>query len=106
MVQSLEVKRWTHWDDRECEPADMKNFDRLVEAIKSSLKRNGYRFTGSYHQNGKHGVPVFNDGTKFEVSMRTWGRIMASALGNDGPMDYTEWAWELGQDQILPKEGR
>ena len=74
--------------------------------IVSEIVRNGYKFDGEYHQNGEFGVPVFDDGTVYEVSKRVWGDIIARAypkeINNSDGMGYCIGAWVAPEAMVVP----
>ena len=92
----MKIIRWTFWGDPIYPEAEWSLLDEHnpyeLELIKE-IREKGYRLTGIAHQNYRYGVPVFDDGKQFNVSMRYWGNIMAKALGIDGEDGYREWAW-------------
>ncbi len=55
------------------------------KALVEELRAKGYRFGGDSHQYCSGCVPVLNDGTRLEYSMRTWGRAVAEAVYGDNP---------------------
>lgn len=95
---------WTEWDNPRYR--DMFSIGKVytqseIDTVKSivaeELRSKGYKFTGSYHQDGDFGVPVFDTGEVFQCSQRTWGSIMADAypneIDNSDGLGYTVWAW-------------
>lgn len=109
----MKVIGWTHWDDfrfRDCEPSsDEENLQRK-RLIAEELRSRGYKFNGYYHQSDSDaafGVPVFDDGTVYQCTFRTWGGIMAMAypdeIDNNGRYAYTDWAWwNENQQPVYP----
>ena len=67
--------------------------DRVVVEC---IRRNGFRFGGFYHQGGEFGMPMFEDGTVFFVSLRHWGHLMYEAWEPEGkdPYGYALYAWD------------
>jgi len=59
-----------------------------LEAIRTSVLENSYKFSGNYHQNGPNGVPVFEDGTMGSFSFRAWGDLMAAIWSTEENKDY------------------
>ena len=86
------------------------NMRAIRDAIISEVRDKEYQFTGSYHQYGEYGTPIINDKYIIEYSQRSWGGIMADALGlpnNDG-FAYVKWAWIIpeGEQQVIPEVER
>ena len=73
------------------------------EAVIESIRRNRFKFGGTYHQYGEHGLPMFEDGSVFFVSMRAWGDVMARAWSGleNHYYDYLDFAWE----NDMPNDG-
>ena len=99
----MKITGWTNWNDPNCR--------RLypippgaVELVVSELRKNGYKFSGEYHQNGEFGVPVFDGHAMFQCSMRMWGNLMAHAYPDGGvdSMSYCRWAWDAPEDEVYP----
>lgn len=97
ITEKRKVVKWTHWDDsRYPEIKWTGNWDdmRVYElAIIEAIREHGYRMKGESHQRHPYGVPVFDDGTRYEVSFRHWGELMAKALGIEGEHAYVTWAF-------------
>lgn len=95
----MKVVRWGEWDDlrwRDVAEMDEKEREEADRAVIESLRETGYHFDGEYHQNGLYGVPVFDNGKYYEISMRSWGGIMARAFPEefddpDDQMNYVRW---------------
>lgn len=79
------------------------NGQTAEEAVIESIRRNRFKFGGTYHQNGEHGLPMFEDGSVFFVSMRAWGDVMARAWSGleNTVYDYIDFAWE----NDMPNDG-
>ena len=61
--------------DKLCEkyPDDCNRiFSETEQVVIDCIRKNGFKFGGSYHQCGKFGMPLFDDGTVFFVTMRHW----------------------------------
>lgn len=112
-MSELQIVDWINYEEaealgyRDADSVEAKEFMRHEQLVVDSLRRNGYKFTGFYHQNGEHGVPLFNDGMVYRVSQRVWGGIMAEALGLDlsNRMSYLAWYYIApdGEEQIVPE---
>ena len=96
------VIKWTHWENPEYPEVDCKTEEESREyesAIIESIREHGYRFFGESHQRHPYGVPVFDDGTRYETTFRHWGRLMAEALGIEGEYAYVIWAFRAPSDE-------
>ena len=73
----------------------------VEQAIVDEIRKKKYKFGGNYHQYGKSGCPIMNDGTTVMVSMRHWGDIMSRVWGGS----YCEYAWthDEGEGYKVPK---
>ncbi|MBR6632518.1 MAG: hypothetical protein IKK89_11360 [Alistipes sp.] len=109
----MKIVGWTEWDDpryREMFPLGGTYKEAEIKAVRSviakELRNNGYKFTGSYHQDGDYGVPVFDSGEVFQCSQRMWGGIMAEAysdeIDNSDNLGYTVWAWIPPEPMVVP----
>ena len=67
------------------------------------IRRNGFKFSGDYHQYGDFGMPLFDDGRIFFVSWRHWGHLVYRAWNPDGnnPMGYCKYAfgWDIPEEE-------
>ena len=76
------------------------------ELIVREIKEKGYKFTGSYHQNGDFGCPVLDGKYIVLFSCREWGQIIEDAYKENpgNKMAYCLWAWVPpdGAEEILP----
>ena len=63
------------------------------DVVKECIRRNGFKFSGEYHQYGEYGMPMFEDGSVLFCSWRHWGSIMAEAWDPDGDkgLDYMDF---------------
>lgn len=112
----MKIIGWTDWDNpkyKELKPKSMKEYNETCEIIIKELREKGYKFTGSYHQQGDYGAPVIklenNEEYLFKATQREWGAIMAQVYTEhnkgDG-YDYYVWAWLMPEniEIILPAE--
>lgn len=107
----MKIIGWTNWDSSCYDIINHRN-NKIEEAIEltiNELRKNNYKFTGDYHQNGDYGVPIFDNGAILKCSQREWGRIMASAYPNeiddsDG-LGYCTWAWLPPEPMSVPQRG-
>ena len=112
----MKITGWTEFGDPKYEEmypigentdrpwSEIEDVERLIA---EELRNRGYRFTGSYHQEGDYGVPIIDNRWRFECSCRTWGAIMLMAypesIDNSDGLGYTEWAWLPPTDEVVPK---
>lgn len=105
--KKLEVVGWTYWSfkkDWRCNP---KDFEEARKAVVEEVRKNGYHFDGSYHQNGDFGVPILSNGERFQVSMRQWGGIIAEAFPEefeDPDNQYNYVRWYLGAEDVCKEQ--
>ena len=76
--------------------------------VKECIRRNGFKFSGQYHQYGEYGMPMFDDGSVLFCSWRHWGSIMVEAWDPDGDkgLDYMDFYMPgVGDDEkeVAPK---
>lgn len=64
-----------------------KEFNNCFDGIMKELIDNDYVIYGDTYQNGC--VPIFDDFSYFDVSMRKWGEIMADAFNIKHNTHYT-----------------
>ena len=78
------------------------------DVVKEYIRRNGFKFSGEYHQYGEYGMPMFDDGSVLFCSWRHWGSIMAEAWDPDGDkgLDYMDFympGFCNAEKEIAPK---
>ena len=113
----MKIIKWGEWKNNSHSKCfyTKEEYKCVAEAAKSA----GYRFPGDYHQEGKYGVPYFDNGIQFMVSKKEWGTIMAMAWPevieewrNQNPirkhenLDYVAFAWyseELKNKYVYPQ---
>lgn len=110
----MKIVGWTEWDNGQYKErfpfGSAFSWDDVIETqkvISDEIRERGYKFTGAYHQNGDFGVPIFDDGTVYQCSQRTWGGVVADAYPEeitDKKLAYTKWAWiePEGETSVLP----
>lgn len=109
----MKIIDWTNWDNTKykemfsyTEERDWDAIDKIETIISEELRKHGYKFTGDYHQNGEYGVPVFDNGTVYHCTQRTWGSIMARAypeeIDNKDEFAHCVWAWVAPHPMIIP----
>ena len=95
-------------------------YEDARKAVIDDIRDNGYHFSGHDHQNSDVGVPVLDDRYLFQVTMRSWGCLMADAYpdedyglqnsnGEKGNYRYCKWAWynpELVSETKYPDDSR
>ena len=112
MNTRLKIVKWISWKEAENYP-EHDNYEEAREYVIEEIRRTGIRFDGLYHDEGKYGVPVFDDETKFTTSWRGWGRVMHMAYPDEtesyidyymNPVDFRppypddNWNWEKALD--------
>ena len=106
-MKKYKVTGWTYFNNRNYKELPEGIAVRKVHAlVVEEIKKKGYRICGESHQcPSRHCVPVINKKYRYEVSFRTWGRIMAEAYGIEGDLAYCDWAWipPKGTKEILPE---
>ena len=97
----MRIVGWAEWDDpkyKEMFPIGGAYKEAEVETvlaiIAEELRNNGYKFTGSYHQGGDYGVPVFDNGEVFQCSQRMWGGSIAH-INLESNFPNTDVAWDM-----------
>ena len=112
--EDIRVTGWTDWQFREetgvgIPEVPREMYDAAEAAVVREVKKRGYKFTGSAHQEADNCVPVINGQYCFQCSTRTWGWIMAEAHLNSGDAEadrwkYLKWAWLVpdGEKQVFP----
>ena len=105
--KEMKLIGWTQWFDpnySEC----VENIELAIEVTIAYMKEKGLKFSGPYHQDGRHGVTVFDNNEKLCVSQRRWGGLMADVMDLDmfELFSYTAWAWYCpgGEEEIFPDE--
>ena len=98
MCKQLKVIKWMSWKEAEPIP-DASDDGNVIKAVIDSIRAGNFHFSGEYHQNGKYGVPLLNNGTKFCASMREWGEIMAKAYPEEN-LIYLDYY--MGGETLIP----
>ena len=98
---------WTNWFDPNYTDC-VENEELAIKVTIAYMIERGLKFSGVYHQRGRHGVPVFDNSEKLCVSQRCWGELMADVMDIDEFefFRYTAWAWYCpgGEEEIIPDE--
>ena len=116
----MKVTGWTDWENDKYETMpsfyiEGKNitaeqFEEAWNAVVEEIKNKGYKFSGTYHQNGDFGCPVIDDEYVFCVSMRNWGQVMVEAhnIPDEDGFAYCRWAWTTpdGEEMIVPGDNK
>lgn len=106
----MKVTGWTDWENPRYEELSSELYDEAKEVVIFELRKQGYKFTGGYHQLGDSGVPIIDDKYRFECSQRAWGAIMAKAypeeIDDTDGYGYCTWAWNKpdGVEMVVPGE--
>ena len=80
----MKVTGWTNWEDSRFKSVDDMNDEEFEEAqiaVTKEIKEKGYKITGESHQYCNNCCPVIDNTYIYCVSMRSWGKTMADALG-------------------------
>ena len=96
----FKVIGWTDYEDEDY-PEHEGDYAAVDAAVLSALREGGYRFDGTVHQYGSCGTPVLSDGTRVCYSMRTWGMVMAEALGLPDPYGSSYVKWMIDEEDLL-----
>lgn len=95
-IEERREPSWNGWD----------KIDKVERLVADELRKHGYKFTGSYHQDGDFGAPIIDDAWLYMCSCRTWGHIMAMAypeeIDNSDGYGYTVWAWLPPKEMVVP----
>ena len=102
----LKIIGWTNYDSNY--PSVSVTQDELNDVLLTvarEIKNNGYMLSGGDHQNSDTGVPVFDNGTCFRASMRSWGVIMTIAFPevNGNETQYMDFYMSTPLDRKLPE---
>ena len=89
---------WTHWFNPSFYYC-IENLDRAIDLTVEHMKNNGLAFHGTYHQHGELGTPIFDNGEKLCLTLRSWGGVMAKVMGLEGEYAYAEWAWWIADEE-------
>jgi hypothetical protein len=85
-------------------PAEVMAYRKLKEKARhltvKYMKENELKFSGTYHQGGDNGVPLFNNGFVLCLSQRDWGALMAEVCDINEALAYCAWAWRAPIDEI------
>lgn len=107
----MTVTGWTYYNNPNYEdmfPVPVNEIQRALipkvrEIVASEIRKNEYRFTGSYHQNGDYGVPIIDNKYLYQCSQRIWGDIMVQAypeeFDSNDEYAYVIWAWLPPEDK-------
>ena len=101
---------FTTWHDDNYQTIEDFAEDDIAEKVTIEyMKEHGYKFTGTYHQNGEFGTPYFDTNKKLCLSLRGWGALMAKVLdlptdiNNELGLDmsYCYWAWWADDEECV-----
>lgn len=111
----MKIVKWTKYDLEALKAAGIEPIEGTGRATEMERKvvdeiiEKKYKFDGTYHQNGDHGIPVAEiDGKLYYLmeSMRAWGATMAEAWcvidRNDG-YDYIDFYCTRPEGEKLPE---
>ena len=99
-------------------PEIEKLYNEAREAVKREIREKGYRFSGLQHLDCPKCVPVLDNGMTWDVSVRSWARLMNEVWHPDDtdPYGYAKYFSEVpggevekrpvgNQCQIVPQAG-
>lgn len=100
----MKVTGWTDWEDNRYKQVDDmtdEEFEEAFNVVAEEIKKKGYKITGNSHQYCDNCCPVIDDKYIYCVSMRSWGAVMAEALGfpKEDKYAYCQWAWNPPEDE-------
>lgn len=77
------------------------------KATVSYLRCHGIKFSGIYHQEGRYGVPYFDNGKKLCLDIQSWGYLMEEVLEMKqdciADMPWCKWSyWAEPNEFVLP----
>lgn len=72
------------------ESEDDKYWQFMIGYLKEHPEKH---MSGNDHQYSEAGVPIFNDGVAFKLSMRQWGQLMADVFNERYSSAYMKWAF-------------
>jgi len=106
----MKVIGFTNWLNENY--AEIDDFDPAFnlawDVTVQYMRRHRFKYTGTEHQEGTFGTPVFDTNQKLCLSCRAWGALMAEVLElpkdeeNGHDMSYCCWAWDTPDEQIFP----
>ena len=106
-MEAWRVIGWTNFENDypNLDGSNIRTFKAARKAVIKEIREQGYRFAGDAHQYAENCCPVLNSGECLRLSYRSWGALMAEALGETGPMAYMNWymnsLYPNGEERIL-----
>ena len=115
MNTRLKIVKWISWEEAKLY-SEHDNYEEARECVIEEIKKKGIQFDGLYHDVGKYGVPIFDDGTRFTTSWRGWGRVMHMAYPDEtesyvdyymNPEDFSppypddDWDWDRALESAI-----
>lgn len=103
----LKIVGWTNFESNyPCVAVSDEEVRDVMLIVAREILNCGYMLSGEQHQNSATGVPVFENGTCFRASMRTWGTIMAAVCPEiDGKeLGYMDFYMSTPKKAIFPPE--
>ena len=85
----MQVIGFTTWNDRH----NNDTSESAKQIVIEYLRERGLAYGGTFHQQS-HGVPMFDNGRVYQVSMRDWGELIADMVRDHDRMAYCKYAWE------------
>ena len=102
----LKVVGWTDYDSNfPSISVTNEEVSEVLAVVVEAIREGEYMISGQDHQCASAGVPVFDNGTCFRASMRSWGSIMAFAYPefNGQKTNYMDFYMSTVGEENLPE---
>ena len=101
----LKVVGWTNYDsDFPSITVSNEELNEVLAVVVEAIREGEYMISGQDHQCSYAGVPVFDNGTCFRASMRSWGTIMTFAYPevNGQKTSYMDFYMSTPSEEKIP----
>ena len=101
----LKVVGWTDYDSSYPSiTVTNEELNEVLAIVVEAIREGEYMLSGEEHQCSYAGVPVFDNGTCFRASMRSWGTIMSFAYPeiNGQKTNYMDFYMNTPAESNLP----
>ena len=85
----MKVMKWVCQSTCDCEKITGDEYRMARAAVLEEILNNNYHFTELYHNFGKTGTPLMDNGKIFCANNFDWGQLMADAYPEEG--NWTRW---------------